>query len=423
MHILILTLGSRGDVQPYIALGMGLRAAGYDVTLSSEARFAGFVEQHGLRFAPLRGELLSLLQTPEGKAALVGKGNPVKLLRQVGPMLRQVLDDEWQIAQEADAVIYHPKALGGHSIAEKLGIPGILALPLPLYSPTRAFPSLLLPFDNLGGTLNQASHQLTVWLSSVSTSSVLNRWRKEVLDLPPAGDPLTLHGRPLLRLYGYSPALLPTTGDWAGHSVATGYWFLDQQAAWQPPPALLAFLRDGPPPVYIGFGSMPAQDAQANTTLVLEALERAGQRGVLASGWGGLAAAELPPSVYLLEEAPHDWLFPQMAAVVHHGGAGTTAAGLRAGVPTVICPFFGDQPFWGRRVAALGAGPQPIPQRRLTAARLAEAIRNAVGDPAIRQRAAALGDTIRAEDGVARAVKLIEQEVDSHKSKSRSVTV
>ncbi|HEU4325317.1 MAG TPA: glycosyltransferase [Roseiflexaceae bacterium] len=421
MRILILTLGTRGDVQPYVALGMGLRAAGYDVTLMTETGFAGFVEERGLRFAPLRSELLSLLQTPEGKAAAVGKGNPLKLLRQVGPMLRRMLDDEWAVAQGIDAVIYHPKAMGGHSIAQKLGIPGILALPLPLYSPTRAFPSLLLPFDNLGGTLNQLSHRAVLALTRASVSGVLNRWRKEVLGLPPAGDELTLHGRPLLRLYGYSPAVLPTPDDWAGRSIATGYWFLDRPADWQPPAALLEFLRGGPPPVYIGFGSMPAEDARANTALTLEALARAGQRGVLATGWGGLAAAELPPSIHLLEQAPHDWLFPQMAAVVHHGGAGTTAAGLRAGMPTVICPFFGDQPFWGRRVAALGAGPQPIPQRRLTAARLAEAIRTAVGDPALREHAAALGATIRAEDGVARAIELIETELHSKRAEGQHV--
>ena len=156
---------------------------------------------------------------------------------------------------------------------------------------------------------------------------------------------------------------------------------------------------------------MPTQDAARTTRIVLGALERAGQLGVLATGWGGLAAADLPPNVYMLAEAPHDWLLPQMAAVVHHGGAGSTAAGLRAGVPTVICPFFGDQPFWGRRVATLGVGPQPIPQRRLTIDALSAAIRAAVSDPMMRERATALGKTIRAEDGIGQAVARIEAHV------------
>jgi sterol 3beta-glucosyltransferase len=410
MNILILTLGSRGDVQPYVALGLGLKAAGHHVTISTLASFADFVGERGLGFAPLRGEFLELMQTPEGKAALVGKANPLALLRMVQPMFRAMLDDELAAAQGADLIIYHPKAMGGPSLAEKLGIPGILALPLPLYSPTRAFPSPIVPLASLG-PLNRASHGLLVGLASSSVRGTVNRWRKESLNLGPSGDELRLRGRPVLRLYGYSPTVLPSPADWDAYSVATGYWFLDQPASWQPPAELLAFLRAGPPPVYVGFGSMPSQDAAAKTRVVLEALRRAGRRGVLATGWGGLAAAELPASVYLLESAPHDWLFPQMAAVVHHGGAGTTAAGLRAGVPSVICPFFGDQPFWGRRVAALGAGPQAIPQRQLSAERLAAAISQAVSDPAMAARAAALGAAIRSEDGVANAVALIERHV------------
>jgi UDP:flavonoid glycosyltransferase YjiC (YdhE family) len=311
-------------------------------------------------------------------------------------------------------LIYHPKALGGHSIAEKLGVPGILALPLPLYSPTRAFPSPIIPAANLGGALNRASHRLVIGLATASMRGMLNRWRKDALGLGPAGDELTLHGRPLLRLYGYSPAVVPTPGDWDAHSVATGYWFLDRLPGWRPPEALERFLAAGPPPVYVGFGSMPAQNAAATTRVVLEALQRAGQRGVLATGWGGLAAAEVPPGIHILDAAPHDWLFPRMAAVVHHGGAGTTAAALRAGRPVVICPFFGDQPFWGRRVAALGAGPPAIPQKRLTAERLAEAIGTATSDEAMRGRAAALGEQIRAEDGVARAVELVEAHISNY---------
>jgi sterol 3beta-glucosyltransferase len=411
VKILILTVGSRGDVQPYVTLGTGLQAAGHAVTLATLAAFAPMAAGRGLGFQPLRGEFLELLQTPQGKAALVGKGNPLALLRQVTPMLRRILDDALAASEDAELVLYHPKALAGHSIAEKLAIPGILTLPLPLYSPTAAFPSPILPLGNLGPALNRLSHRVMVRLASASVRGIVNRWRKDILGLPPARDELTLHGRPLLRLYGYSPAVLPTPADWDEYSVATGYWLLERPLGWEPPAALRAFLDAGPPPVYVGFGSMPAQDAARTTRTVLDALERAGQRGVLATGWGGLAAAELPPSVYLLDEVPHDWLFPQMAAVVHHGGAGTTAAGLRAGVPTVVCPFFGDQPFWGRRVAALGAGPQPIPQRRLTVDALSAAIQTAVSDPSMHARAEALGAAIRAEDGVGLAVSRIEAHV------------
>jgi len=410
MNILILTVGTRGDVQPYVALGRGLQAAGHGVLVVTLAQFGDFVTSHGLEFAALPAEFLEILQTGAGKAAVAGKGNAFKLMKMVQPMQRRLLDAAWAAVRTrpVDAVVYHPKGLGGYSLAEKFGAAAVLALPVPLYSPTRAFPSLLLPAADLGAALNHASHRLTIWLAGVATRGVVNRWRREVLELPPVADELTLRGRPVLRLYPYSPAVLPTPADWDANSVATGYWFLPHAADWQPDPALVEFLASGPPPVYVGFGSMPSEDASAKTAIILDALEQAGQRGVVATGWGGLTLANAPRHVFALDAAPHDWLFPQMAAVVHHGGAGTTAAGLAAGAPTVICPFFGDQPFWGRRVAALGVGPEPIPQKRLTAEKLAAALRAVTGDAALRARAQQLGAAIRGEDGVGVAVQRIE---------------
>jgi sterol 3beta-glucosyltransferase len=184
---------------------------------------------------------------------------------------------------------------------------------------------------------------------------------------------------------------------------------LDEAAGdWRPSAALDAFLRSGPPPVYVGFGSMVGKNPRELAGLAVAALKQAGLRGVLATGVGGLEPAELPPEVLALDAAPHDWLFPRMAAVVHHGGAGTTAAGLRAGRPSVICPFFGDQGYWGQRVYELGAGPRPVPQKALTVERLAGALQAAVNDKQMRERAAALGRQIESEDGVARAVEIIE---------------
>jgi sterol 3beta-glucosyltransferase len=239
-----------------------------------------------------------------------------------------------------------------------------------------------------------------------------NRFRADTLDLPPlprfADLLVTRAGAPIPILYPYSPHLLPVPPDFPPHVHVTGSWFLEPTTAWEPPAALTTFLDAGPPPVYVGFGSMGGKGARRRTQIVLDALARAGQRGVLARGWGGLSMEAAPDTVFALDEAPHDWLFPRMAAVVHHGGAGTTAAGLRAGKPTVICPILGDQPFWGRLVAERGLGPQPIPQRKLSAARLAAAIRQAVENPTIGQRAAVIGAQIRAEDGVGNGVALLE---------------
>jgi sterol 3beta-glucosyltransferase len=191
----------------------------------------------------------------------------------------------------------------------------------------------------------------------------------------------------------------------------TGYWFLDRKTDWQPPAELVRFLEAGTPPVYVGFGSMSGTKAQERAKIVLEALDQTGQRGLLASGWGGLQAADLPDSVFMLEQVPHDWLFPQVSAVVHHGGAGTTAAGLRAGKPTLIVPFIADQPFWGKVVDEAGLGPQPIPQKKLTATTLSAAIRQMVSEDDMRRRAEAVGEKIRAEDGIGSAVQLISREV------------
>jgi len=206
-----------------------------------------------------------------------------------------------------------------------------------------------------------------------------------------------------------SEHVIPRPADWPKDAHLTGYWILEPNASWQPSPELVQFLEAGPPPVYIGFGSMAGKEPEAKARIVIEALAKAGQRGIIASGWGGLQASDLPDSIYMIDEAPHHWLFPRVSTVVHHGGAGTTAAGLYAGKPSIICPFIADQPFWGQRVHALGVGPAPIAQGKLTADNLAAAIQTATSDENMRSKAAALGEKLRAEDGVANTVRLVGQ--------------
>jgi sterol 3beta-glucosyltransferase len=399
MRIAILTIGTHGDVVPYVALGLGLRAKGHDVTIATLSEFQSFVTEHGLQHASLRGDYLAAAKTPQR--------NPFKMIRQYQQMARDTLHDEWRSAQDAEIFVYNPAAWGGYHIADKLGVPAFAAFPAPLYSPTREFPSPFFPFRNLG-PFNQLSHRVFAKLGPALFQRPIKAWRRDMLGLPPAHGEDWLHDRPVTKLYAYSPAVVPVPGDWDASSIVTGYWFLDTSTHWQPSPKLIAFLESGPPPVYVGFGSMAFSDPARQTAIVLEALQRTGQRAVLVTGWGGLQAADVSSSVLVIDAVPHAWLFPQVAAVVHHGGAGTTGAGLCAGKPTVICSFVGDQTFWGNRVAALGVGPRPIPRRRLTADRLAEAIDLAVSDKNMRQRAAALGAVIRAEDGVGQAVANIE---------------
>ena len=412
MKVAILTLGTQGDVQPYVALGAGLKAAGHEVTLVTGRGFEATASGRGLRYVPLDVDLLELAQSQEGRAALRSPRGALRLARGLMPTMRKVLVDEWEAAASsgADAVVYHPKAMGGYHVAEALGVPGFLALPVPALSPTGAFPVPVLPLPNLGAVLNRLSYGAFIRSLTLPYRSMVNRWRERTLGLttlPLRASELELRGEPIVRLYPCSPMVVPVPADWDGSSAMTGYWFLDQGKDWRPPDELAAFLGDGPPPVYVGFGSA-APDPEGSRASALDALRRLGLRGVLATGRRGMAGS----GIIEIEGAPHDWLFPRMAAVAHHGGAGTTAEGLRAGKPTAVFPSnFGDQLFWGRRVRALGAGPEPVAQKRLTVERLVGAIRAVTGDEGTRRRAEELGERVRDEDGVARAVELIERAV------------
>jgi UDP:flavonoid glycosyltransferase YjiC (YdhE family) len=210
-------------------------------------------------------------------------------------------------------------------------------------------------------------------------------------------------------VYGFSPSFLPRPADWDEFQHVTGYWFLEAQTGWQPPLDLLGFLESGPPPVYVGFGSMSPDNSEHLTRLALRALELSGQRGVLLTGWGGLRRLPVPRNVFFVDDVPHAWLFPRMAAVVHHGGAGTTASGLRAGVPSIIAPFGGDQCAWADLVGKSGLGPSAGPVQRLTPEKLANAIQIAINDSTMRARARVMGEKIRAENGIAQAIELVER--------------
>ncbi|HEY9629512.1 MAG TPA: glycosyltransferase [Coleofasciculaceae cyanobacterium] len=412
-RILILTAGSQGDIQPYVALGLGLQQAGFEVTLATDSSFSAWVASHGLPFAPLRAPFAQLIQTDAGKKALAGK--KAFSLKQMMPMLREMMDDVWDIAQsyQPDAIVYHPKPLAGYSIAEKLGIPGFLAMALPAYSPTQQFANPVFGGGNYGGLLNRLSYEVFLKASLLPFQGLIDDWRLKKLGLSSLQGDRILHGKTVPKLYAYSRHVVPIPADWDESSIVTGYWFLDASPDWQPPADLTAFLAQGSPPVYVGFGSMASQDAAQTAQLVMDAVRSSGQRAILATGWGGLSSSEIADDVYILQSAPHDWLFPQCLAVVHHGGAGTTGAGLRAGKPTAICPFFGDQPFWGKRVFDLGVGTQPLPQKKLTADKLGQVIRDLVADPEIQQRAEVLGQKIRAENGVIHAVQTIQERLSA----------
>ncbi|MDA0242846.1 MAG: glycosyltransferase [Chloroflexi bacterium] len=416
MKILILALGSRGDVQPFLALAVGLRDAGHHVTLAAPYNYREWIVSYGIHFHPARFNPHEMLQRPEVQKMIKSR-NVVRQIRVitefVRPGLLQSLDDFWEAGQSADFVVQTGTGYGGSEIAQLRGIPLALAFLQPFHR-TSAFPSFFLPIrGSLGRWYNRLTHRVMNAALWPSMGPPANEWRRTRFQLPPFKSLPDLFAysqqvnAPIL--YGYSPSALPKPADWGEQMHVAGYWFLDGPPDWQPPADLLHFLESGSPPVYIGFGSMRDDDPEQLTQLALRALELSGQRGIFLTGWGGLSQTA-SERVFVVDNVPHAWLFPRMAAVVHHGGAGTTAAGFRAGVPNLITPFALDQYAWADLATELGVRPKNLGGiKRLTAEKLADAIRVAVHDEGLKARATALGQQIRAENGVARAVEIIEQ--------------
>lgn len=418
MKILLSSFGTRGDVQPYLALAVGLQRAGHQVTLSTSRTFSDWIHAYGVRTQPIRLSMQEVMQQPEVQAVLRSKNllRQILLLRKVMGQSSEMADVVWHAAQDADLIIQSPLGCGALEATAIRGIPAIMASPLPI-APTRHFPSFFLGSlrFSLGGGYNFFTHRLMHFMLWHGLSKHIINPLRRTLGLPRLRSfaDLLAESRRLgvPWLYGYSPHVLPKPSDWDAQHHVTGYWFLAAPPEWQPPTDLLHFLESGPPPIYIGFGSMGHGDPAQHTQLVLRALSLSGQRGVLLTGWGGLTPQSPPPNVFFVENIPHDWLFPRMAAVVHHGGAGTTGAGLRAGVPNLITPFApNDQVAWAERVERLGVGIRLPGIKRLTAEQLAAAMQHAVTDSSLRTRAAALGETIGAEDGLARAIEIIEMQ-------------
>ncbi|KAK8035092.1 Sterol 3-beta-glucosyltransferase UGT80B1 [Apiospora rasikravindrae] len=419
LNIVIQIVGSRGDVQPFVALGQVLKNTyGHRVRIATHGTFQKFVEENGLEFFCIGGdpaELMAFMVKHPGLMPgfdAVASGEVTK--RRKG--IEQIVYGCWRSCIEAgngfgpaprlqrgrnvpgegattmvmdpankpfvaDAIIANPPSFAHIHVAEKLGIPLHLMFTMP-WSPTRAFPQPLANIQSTNTdpvTTNYVSYALVEMMTWQGLGDVINRFRTKVLDL----DPLSLIWAPgvLTRLRIPSPALIPKPNDWGNHIDIAGFFFLNLASNFTPEPELGAFLEAGPPPIYIGFGSIVVDDPNALTRMIFDAVAATGVRALVSKGWGGLGADSLgvPDNIYMLGNVPHDWLFQHVSAVCHHGGAGTTAAGINAGKPTIVVPFFGDQPFWG-------------------AMKLAEAIRVAM-KPETQERAKELGEKIREEQG------------------------
>ncbi len=408
--IAFLTYGSRGDLQPFLALAVGLQKAGHRVRLAAPHRFSAFVAQYGVPFVPLPGEPEVISQRLNDAGA-----NPFGMACSIGDYVSRIALSVARaafVACHGTTLLVHSFlfTVGGHSWAYEHGIADVSVQTFPMFAPTRAFPHPAVP-QLPPGRLSYLSHWLAeraFWLSGNLGYRVVRRAAAD-LSLPrrlywPFVDSAHHPRTPLL--FAYSPSVLPRPSDWGEGVHVNGYLFLDMPAAYRPPSALVEFLAEEPP-ICVTFGSMVRRDATHIYRIVLEALEQTRQRAVILSGWNDWQNLSVPPNVLVMEAVPHDWLLPRCKAVIHYGGAGTTAAGLRAGIPNIVIPFAADQPFWGARVHAIGAGPLPIPIRALTTRRLGAALAEAEGE-ACRNGAQEAGRKIRAEDGLGRAIHLIE---------------
>jgi UDP:flavonoid glycosyltransferase YjiC (YdhE family) len=415
MHIVILALGSRGDVQPFVALGVALQRAGHTVTIAAAADYATLVTDYGVGFAPVAGAVAELMNFELVNALLDGAENPLRFARdflcELDPLLPRIVADCWTAAQTADLLVVSTLGLlVGTHLSEKRACPLVAVHMHPLFAdPERAHVNF--PHAPSWLPLRKAYHRLTYHLGWHGfwqfLRRPLNRARRQALELPPLS-PWQLYQRarqPLPALFAYSPLVAPPDSPLRAHAHVTGYWPLPSPPNWQPSPTLVDFLQQGPPPVLVSFGSiLGGRDPDKMTTLLVAALAHSGHRGLIYRGWGDLGNIPLPSTVLAIDDTPHDWLFPQLAAVVHHGGAGVTATALRHGTPQVVVPVFGDQRFWGERVQALHCGPVAIPRSQITAVNLAAAVTQATTDPAIAAGVAQMRARLQQEDGVATAV-------------------
>lgn len=409
MRITILTYGSRGDIQPFLPLSLRLMENNDSVKLAAPVRFQNLIENYGIEFVPLAGD-------PEDLSRRLNDAghNFVRLLQELMKHAIEIGADIWrqteEACQDADLVIHtFTHAVGAHTLAREKGIPDIHIQLFPMFTPTGDYPNITMPHV-LPAPLNRFTHKfsakLTWWTSKFGFERVRRRagLPKRKLYWPFDNDSL----RPRTPiLCAWSPSVLPASSDWHSRVHVTGYYFFPQDHSYQPPAELLSFLENREPPVCITFGSMVNRDEETIDRLVREALKQTANRGIILTGWSGLQA---PPSANLLylQAAPHDWLLPRCKMVIHHGGAGTTAAGLRAGIPNIVLPFLGDQPFWGERIHKVGAGPKPILVNALSVEKLAQAIANAE-DESVRTRARMIGLQIQSEDGTGEAVKWVEK--------------
>jgi len=410
MRITMITIGSTGDVRPYIILGRELKARGHDVAICAFSTFEQMVLKEGLRFKPLRGDVRELM------GFLMDGSTGVAFLKQARDGLVKLIDplleDMEAAVADAEAIIGNYLGQVNQSLSEINRVPYIQTQFFPMDQNKEA-PIASAPGQKIGWMWNLASYRLGHLLVSAMEKYYLTEWREKHGMTPrklATAPQYELNGHIVPVLYAISPLIMPRPSNWAANIHMTGYWLGSTDVDYTPSPEMQAFLEAGEKPVYIGFGSMVNAEMSETLDTVLEAIRLSGQRAILSTGWGGV---EIPKrdDIFVAEYVPHDWLFQHVSGVVHHGGAGTTAAGILAGCPTLVIPFGGDQPFWAQRVEKLGIGPKSIARDKLTVSRLSKALTDLTATPKYRVAVDELALRLRKEDGVHNAANIVEDEL------------
>lgn len=395
---------------PFLALARGLASSGYSVQVVGPGRYATLAAAHQIAYRPLPGDPDHLARQLSDHAGLSLPLQVLRMTQHVLPIAAEVMRIVQEVGTHADLLVHSfLMADAGHAAARLNRIPDVSAQLFPVFVPTREFAAVAYPDLPLGPVYRRATHGLNNLVFRVGGRWMYARLRARHPDLPRLGRwPFESNGQtPTPILFGFSPIILPPPADWPAWARVTGYWTLGPPPGWSPPSDLVRFLGDGPPPVYFGVGSMRPSKLAGAIAATVEAVEAVGGRTLVAGPADAVEAARLPQTARWVGEIPHQWLFPQLASVIHHGGAGTTGAALRAGVPSLAVPVTADQAFWARRIHALGVGPAPVPISRWSFDRASEAIRGMREDPAMAEAARSISNRMALEHGVASAVEFI----------------
>ena len=428
MKIAITTVGTRGDLQPYIALGLGLKEAGHEVLIVSAKNEESFVRNYGLDFYALDVDIQKIMEG--GDVQEMAKGsNPIKFIishlkgsKSLKAIMVKTQGEIWNACQNADLIIFHPGMPLGFFLAKEKNKKAILATPFPVVA-TKDYPSILFyALPKLGSYYNLLTHFIfdkVFW--ALAKSSIKEFWKNSIktranFDISPLKQQIKSGG---LVLNGYSELLFSNSKEWTNNIHTTGSWIIETEPNFLPPKNLEDFIKNGEMPIYIGFGSMKDLSTFNKTlAIIIETLGITNQRAIVGLGWTNNNYKEkLPTNIFLVDNVPHTWLFPKMKMVIHHGGAGTTATGLRAGKPTIIIPHNADQPAWGQRVFELGVGSKPIKKSNLSAENLSKAILHSL-TPVIIKNAEQLAQKLKSENGVQKAVEIIDRFISEENGSS-----